>query len=1048
MDSKLKGALSLLAVCALLLTGAVLLFPQSEAAASDYDSLITTSDLTFDPYFEGLTGSKLSESGRFTEDQKYFGSSVSTVTWTDMAKDSEVRLPVYLPGTTQAIADVSSGGSYAGSYYLYGWSTTPGKTSGAGFYAAGDKYPVTGTDTRLYAIWMKTADGYYNYHDTFAPSTSSVGSHYEYKPVTNSKLKDSDNEGWLVCVSAFSNSCKCYVTSKPDNMACTVSGTGTLTVSFEQTFSSPGNYYVEFTHDTKSSGKYGHIWWVISVVPSDTQEYTYSYDTGLSSSVVPTGGSARYGQAFVLSDGFVGSTEIVNPNSSLTLAGWKLLGSSGTEAYFKLGQMVSMYEITSFASSGNLKFYADWRAADGVVVLSMDGASLKNVDAYIASQGSVITLPVPYDSQTQAQLQKQGCTLIGWNTLTQSDSTNGYGLWAPGSMLKMDSGVKKAQAVWWETSKLSGLKTVTFNVGSGSYGSAFAGTQKVPSGWFAYLPQYGIDPPSGYKFVGWSKTEGGTALDTDSIKVDDDLTLYAVYVASETDPDTPTYHRVTFNTNGGKGSVSVQSVKDGGYARQPTGITKDGYVLAGWSSSKGGLWDFSSDTVTDDLTLTASWELHWSYTVNKLTVTITVSSDYDRSVTVDWGDGTTDSKLTHTYDSVNASSLISVTSYASSSASDVAYTSYRTLSGLEGEFVPQTETVEVTFNAYPGKFPDGNTIRTFEIDKGKTVEEPTDTPVYDSEHLFACWTVNSVEFDFSQEIYYDTVLSASWSSVFVVSFDPGYSGAESIPSVSVKEGEPVTLPSPGARDGYVFGGWYTIAGGAGTKAGVAGESYIPARSLTLYARWTVAAQDTEVTVSFDVGKGSAVADKTVKLGESFELPDSIWTGYDLVAWYKASEKVGAPGEEYTPTESCTLKATWKDLSSGETVDDDDFIIPEAYIAIEETDGGWELHGSGKNAVQFQWYISSDGKKTWSGCGTGKDLLIPSSDYKDGTYWVKLITSSKTGHTATAYDSFTVGGDGDKDKDGGIIAFITENPIVVMGIAIAILTLIFIARWYI
>ena len=1040
------GAVSILAVCAMLAAGMALIAPQSEAFDSN-DYLITTSDLTFDPNLGSLTGSSMSSSQRFASDQKYSGTTRSSVTWSGMAQGVTVSLPVYLPGTTQAIADVSSGGKYVGSYYLSGWATTP--TGTTGFTAAGDEYKITSNDTRLYAVWTKAADGTNTYHDTYAPSSGAVNSTYSYAPITKSSVKDSENYVWYFCLETISGH-GYKVASVPSWMSYNVVTDTRITVSFGPTSpTEPGNYYVEFIfYDAGYSGSNDNrVWWVISVPPEGLSEYTYSYDTATSSGPTPSGGKALYGQTFELNDGFVNGTEIVNPDdSSKTLAGWYLHGSSGTDAYFKLGQLVSMAEITSFASNGKLTFKADWQALDGVVVLSMDGASLKNVDAYVAKLGGVITLPVAYDTAKASQLQKENCTLIGWNTLTQGDSTNGYGLWAPGSMLTMDTGVLKAEAFWWETSKLSSLKTVTFYPGDGSYGIT---TQKVPSGYFAYLPQCGVTAPGGMKFLGWSYVENGTESDlirSDSIPVTSDINLYAVY---GTDAVNPTSYRVFFNTNGGKGAAVTQVVKQGGYAHQPTGISKEGCILECWRDSNGDPWDFSKNTVKADTTLTASWATHWTYTVSGLTVNITLSSAYDRSPTVNWGDGKVNSDLTHTYEAVNASCEISVTSYASSTASDTEYWSMRTLTGLEGEFVPQAVTVTVTFDAYPGRFPDRAEYRVVEIEKGKQVSEPTDIPEYDDEHAFAYWKYSDAEFKFDSPIYGDIVLYVQWTDVFITSFNPCYDGAAAIPSISTPSGESLALPSPGVYDGYVFNGWHTMRSGAGTHVGGVGESYTPQASRTLYAYWKVAESDTEVTVKFDVGQGSAVEDVTVRLGESFKLPASTWSGHELIFWYKVSEKIGAPGVEYTPDESCTLKAVWLDSSSGETVDQDDFLIPEACISIETmADGsGWTLHGSGRNAAEFHWYISSDGKRSWNDYGTGKDILIPSTDYtEDGTYWVQLTATSKTGQTATSYGSFTVG-DADGGKKSGILAYLGDHPAVAVGLVIAILALVFVARWY-
>ena len=66
------------------------------------------------------------------------------------------------------------------------------------------------------------------------------------------------------------------------------------------------------------------------------------------------------------------------------------------------------------------------------------------------------------------------------------------------------------------------------------------------------------------------------------------------------------YYTVTFDSNGGS-PVEQQTVAAEEAVREPTPPTREGYIFEGWRSEKGSFWNFSSDFVTEDMTLTAVW---------------------------------------------------------------------------------------------------------------------------------------------------------------------------------------------------------------------------------------------------------------------------------------------------------------------------------------------------------------------------------------------------------------------------------------------------------
>lgn len=67
-------------------------------------------------------------------------------------------------------------------------------------------------------------------------------------------------------------------------------------------------------------------------------------------------------------------------------------------------------------------------------------------------------------------------------------------------------------------------------------------------------------------------------------------------------------YTVTFDANGGTGTVDPAVVDDGAAVTAPTGITKDSCELAGWTvGDTETLWNFDTDKVTEPITLKAKW---------------------------------------------------------------------------------------------------------------------------------------------------------------------------------------------------------------------------------------------------------------------------------------------------------------------------------------------------------------------------------------------------------------------------------------------------------
>jgi uncharacterized repeat protein (TIGR02543 family) len=154
--------------------------------------------------------------------------------------------------------------------------------------------------------------------------------------------------------------------------------------------------------------------------------------------------------------------------------------------------------------------------------------------------------------------------------------------------------------------------TVTYdpNGGTGTMAS-----QTIAEGAMATLTKNAFTR-SGYYFVGWGLTADATTVwysdGAPYVMGKADMTLYAIWSSSA--------HTITFDANGGTGTMASQTIADGGSANLTANqYTRTGYSFNGWgtipSQTTGTYTDGGFYTMgTSDVTLYAIWVIN-SYTV-------------------------------------------------------------------------------------------------------------------------------------------------------------------------------------------------------------------------------------------------------------------------------------------------------------------------------------------------------------------------------------------------------------------------------------------------
>ena len=534
-------------------------------------------------------------------------------------------------------------------YYLTGF--TVGSTTGT-FVSAGSDYLIAG-DTNLYAKWAQIPSGYTLV--TSAPSTASMGVVYTFSPYedrTISELQSSGGDWYYMTMAMRGATNYTYIEdSMPSWLTASFeeSDRSILTKQYTLTFSgspaTPGNYLVQIhTKNTTLNAENRYLYWLINVPSAGDLTATLSYDANGGSSILTTK-IKPIGTAVVLEGSDATS------KSGHTLVGWTLPDGKGSYPTYPLD---SIYTL-----SGDAVAVAKWVSDPDVLVYSMDGGSLENVEAYVVYNDDTITL-----HKTGAV--KDGYTFLGWRPSTDHDIA-----YAPGLTMRI-SGANYLEAYF--VPEGTEVCKVTFNANGGT---GNLGSQSVESGMWIKLPDYGF-VRSGYTFMGWSTSQNATEpMSSSEYNVSSDVTLYAVWKQNEVpvdpdEPQDPIYHTVVFDPNGAQQSVDIQYVQYGGYVSEPSGLSRDGHILQGWRNLESAEdWSFTDDTVTTDLILQAVWVEHFTLSTDGLKVTVVLQGKYSslNNGKVNWGDGeVTDivnGSASHTYKGTISGYVVVSTSYDS-----------------------------------------------------------------------------------------------------------------------------------------------------------------------------------------------------------------------------------------------------------------------------------------------------------------------------------------------------------------------------------------------
>ncbi len=383
-------------------------------------------------------------------------------------------------------------------------------------------------------------------------------------------------------------------------------------------------------------------------------------------------------------------------------------------------------------------------------------------------------------------------------------------------------------------------------------------------------------------FRGWTEVKGASNIPENISHVDWGLFYGGLGISG----DTTTGIIVTYKD--GDNEYAKQALPSAGLATCPDALgDKTGYTFGGWERADGTAWDFTKDTVTENITLYAKWIPH-TYTVTfdstggSEVTTKTMTATYGKPlanmpvprregyVFLGWYDammggkcyGDSDGNGTDAYDEDG-----NITLYAQWMEAPSRMVYFNTCGGtMTGptEVLHKTNT-PIARPSDPTK--PGYTFTGWYTDSAFTQVWNFDDWVTGELRLYAGWTVNQ---------YTITIKRENGEADIIIKQDFGTA---------------VTAPNL-TKTGYTFDGWDKTF-----------PTTMPAEDITITAQWKI----NQYTIIFDTDGGSKIDAIVQDYGTAITAPaNPKRNGYTFKCWDKVIPKT-------MPAENITIKAQWTDI---------------------------------------------------------------------------------------------------------------------------------------
>ncbi|MFM6968503.1 MAG: InlB B-repeat-containing protein [Microbacteriaceae bacterium] len=412
----------------------------------------------------------------------------------------------------------------------------------------------------------------------------------------------------------------------------------------------------------------------------------------------------------------------------------------------------------------------------------------------------------------------------------------------------------------------------------------------------------------GKSFVGWNTAANGSGdpySDGTSYSFNANMTLYAQWT------DLPT-HTVTFDANGGAGTMSVQTNFEAA-ALTANSFNRAGYSFSGWATNRDGTGttyaNGGSYPFTADVTLYAKWTLLPRYTVhfdaNGGSGSMSDQTNYQRAPLMSntfgrqgysfsgWTTGQDGSGTAYTNGAQYAFTQ-DVTLFAQWTALPMHSVTFDANSGT-GSMAQQTGNYSKPLNAID-----------FTREAYSFVEWNTEPDGSGDSYA------NGGMYAFTS----DTTLYAQWDALptYTVTYFPNGGSGTMSPQTAYS---PQPLLSNGYNySGYTFLGWNTAANGSG-DAYVEGGTFAFTGDLNLYAQW----ERTRHTITFHANHGMGSMDpQTNNATTQIDAVRFFRIGYGFTGWNTHADGSGTSydnGANYDFYSNLELYAQW---------DPDDYVV--------------------------------------------------------------------------------------------------------------------------
>jgi uncharacterized repeat protein (TIGR02543 family) len=428
----------------------------------------------------------------------------------------------------------------------------------------------------------------------------------------------------------------------------------------------------------------------------------------------------------------------------------------------------------------------------------------------------------------------------------------------------------------------------------------------------------GLLARTGYTFSGWVTNLDGTGTPKNS---GDTVTFAAADINLYPQWSANTY-TISYNLNGGSGSLSGAptswTVGTSNVTLPSTGFTKTGYDFAGWAKTQGGSAVNNSFNNIGDVTLYALWTIKTiNYSFDKGTANGSTIAGWPANSSATFGSSITLPDLSGTVVTISSQSYLffgwkqagstfeSGDSFTLGEASPVFEAQWVQVFDVRYGYAGGTHSQAGDTDdecVTGGLCTNGQSItlrtapnRTGYSFDGWKVQDSIITKAGGSSHVVTA----------TAYLFY-----AQWSAI---DYDFSYNsmgGSNNHASVTANIGQVITMPNPGSRTGYTFGGW--SPDGGTTLLSVGSSFVVGSESKSFVAYWV----PNVYTVVFDWqgGTGSITPNASYTVGTgALTLPlvgNRVKDGYTFAGW--ATTPSGTALQSFTPTSNSVLYAVWND----------------------------------------------------------------------------------------------------------------------------------------